>query len=380
MRQSSYFTKLALLMIPVLLFCSNHDARTQADVIVDCAEPAVSGSAMTGQLLTFELGDDTKTLALVNNTDGKPQTLAAGYWRTSSFYSPFDQTVLVWVDLHMSGEEPDNTELPMMELWGSDHTLVASHTLPQSYEPIQRLPEGALIVFDIAERDFLLLATDVEIFGQTETVMSEAALPGVSGFSNARFSYDEFAFSPDLNYIAYKQRDGLNMAIYSLELDQLVWVSEGVPPNVFPMSYPSWSHNGEHLALSLFIDGEMQLVLVDPETTGQTQLTTFPPVQDYSQERINPAGTSITNLLWSPDDTYLAFHQSKHGLHIVYPETRRTYATCLTDQPHFWSPQSQEVLLYDESNVHILNVKANEFYPLMPNGIDTAPIAWWLRD
>ena len=208
--------KVASVIVSLLLLCfNNYGVRAQVGVVTDCADVISNTSAIEGNLLTLGSVDDTKALFLINNS-GDTLELSAGYWRTSSFYSPFDQTVLIWVYSRSSAPISDEPEDPIMELWSVDHTLLASSVLSRLYIPIQRLPDGSLIVFDIPQRAFLLLSTDVETFGESKFIVNQAALPDVSGVSQARFSYDEFAFSPNLEYVAYKQ-SGLNLAVYDLE-------------------------------------------------------------------------------------------------------------------------------------------------------------------
>src|SRR5690606_7198663 len=159
-------------------------------------------------------------------------------------------------------------------------------------------------------------------------------------------SYDEFAFSPNLEYVAYKQR-GLNLAVYSLQQNQIVWVSEDVPQGMEPMSQPVWNSTSDTLAAALFVEDEMQLFLIDFVTGEQTQLTDFPPDPRYGELGMIHPGSHLRGITWSPNDRYVTFTQVYEGLNILDTETMIITNTCVDLRPLFWSSQSNYLFVLE---------------------------------
>lgn len=372
--------KASLVIVSLLLLCFDKQVHAQVDIATDCVAVTSNMCTFEGSLITLGLSDDTRTLVVVENT-GNSQELAAGYWRTSSFYSPFDQTLLIWVYSRSSHPLSDEPEDPVVELWSSDHTRLASSVLSGLYLPIQRLPDGDLIVFDIPQRAFLLLSTSEETFGTLEFIVNQDDLPDVRGVSQARFSYDEFAFSPNLEYVAYKQR-GLNLAVYSLEQNQIVWVSGDVPKGMEPMSQPVWNSTSDTLAAALFVEDEMQLFLINPLTGEQTQLTDFPPDPRYGELAMIHPGSHLSGIIWSPNDRYVTFTQVYEGLNILDTETMIITNTCADLRPSFWSSQSNYLFVsgqVSENQVQVLDITTNRAYSIIPDDSVNEVLGWWWR-
>lgn len=358
----------AVFLFAMMIVITFTSVAAQSEVVADCTKIVDHASNFEGDLLVTGNSGDTKNLLLIDNI-GNLQLLGQGYYSIHPFYNPVDQTILIWIAAATNQEEPVSEEPDTLEMWSLvTNELLATYFVPSNYLPLQRLLNGQLIVFDWRERVFLAMTVQQDLPPETEVLVTENDLPDVSGVSQAQFSYAEFAFSPDLHYVAYKVR-GLSLAIYDLQLGEEVWRSPEIPEGIEAMSQPVWNSTSDTLAAALFVEEEMQLFLIDPVTGEETQLTDFPPDPHYGEPGMIRPGSHLGGITWSPDDRYITFTHAGEGLYLFDTQTNVISQTCLNTSPLFWTRQNDYLIVNPSmtSPVEILDIARNEAFSLVPD-------------
>jgi WD40 repeat protein len=352
----------------------------QDEFTENCKALVATSDYFEGSLLMATIQSDTRDLILVDQT-GNSRNLGAGYYNTQTFYNSSDQTVLIWIRARNDQEDPRSDEPDTLELWSLvTNELIATTPVPSSYLPIQRLPDGKLIVFNWDERVFFTLNLMPDREPINNNVVAENELPDAIGVSLVSRSFAEFAFSPDLHYVAHKVR-GLQLAVYDLWEKKEIWRSPPVPQGALPISHPTWNSTSDRLIAALFVEDEMQLFLIDPVSKMHVQRTHFSPDPNYGKPGMIPPGSHLSGITWSPNDRYVAFVQSgAPGLHVLDTKTMTITMTCEDVGPLFWSGQGDQLFVIGnglENSIQMLDLNTSQAYPILPKDTEIGQVIGW---
>jgi WD40 repeat protein len=373
------FTKFLFVTLNIVFVFLLSYSLAQAVSDKHCTAILPTSSYLEGSLLTTNIQADTRNLVLVDEF-GNIRDLGSGYYNIQTFYNPTDQTALIWIRARNDQEEPRSDEPDTLELWSLvTNELIATTAVPSSYLPIQRIPDGKLIVFDWGERLFftLHLMPGGELINNS--VVAENELPDAIGVSLVSRSFAEFAFSPNLQYIAYKT-SGLQLAIYDLWEKEEIWRSPEVPLGMEPMSHPVWNSTSDRLAAALFVKDEMQLFLIDPVSKMRIQLTHFPPDANYGQPGMIRPGYHLRNIRWSPNDHFLTFSQSDTGFHVLDLNSMRVARPCQKVGPMFWSGEGNQLFIAAnemEYSIYVLDLNTFEASPVLTEEVFMDSVIGW---
>ena len=136
---------------------------------------------------------------------------------------------------------------------------------------------------------------------------------------------------------------------------------------------PVWSPNGKQIAFASDADGDPEIVLMNADGTGITQLTNNRGVADFG-----PA--------WSPDGKQIAFTSDRDGNGEIYVmNVDGTGVTRLTNNAAFdflpvWSPDGKQLAFVSNRNgyfhIYIMNADGTGVTQVTKDGFSDFGLAW----
>jgi Tol biopolymer transport system component len=169
------------------------------------------------------------------------------------------------------------------------------------------------------------------------------------------------AWSPDGVQIAFYSDRPEGMALYRMELDELVSDETSLVTTLIPGTqmgaWPRWSPDGKQIAYRQELAGNDEIFVINADGSNQVNLT------QHSANDLSPD--------WSPDGKTIIFESIRDGNYEIYaidPDGTNLWRLTnhpLEDQHARWSPDGSAILYSHHGELYLMD----------PDGSDPRPLA-----